>query len=308
VLSCASALCLLTGILVGLMPAITMARRDSRPSGQEGGRGIAGGAATVRTRPTLVVAEFALAIVLLVGAGLLVRSLLSVQNVDLGFRPERVLSVSLAPPVSATLAQRTGFYKRVLEEVGSLPGVESAGITSELFLSGSATQVVTAEGDARPVSNRRQLFRTDELSERLFNAIRTPLLSGRFFSNADGPDSLPVAIINNAMARQMWPGRDPVGERFKLGSEDSGSPWFTLGGVVGDMRRQGLEKEPIPQMFQPQLTRRIAPDRYRSPRSVPLPNPKPWHVGEDRTGVSCSLYSPRADGSSTGECIGKRCA
>jgi len=248
VIGCASALCFLTGILVGLTPAIGAARRDLRPSGQEGGRGVAGGAATVRTRRALVVTEFALAVVLLVGAGLLVRSLLSVQNVELGFRPERVLTVALAPTASATPAQRTGFYRRVLEEVRSVPGAESAGITSELFLSGSATQAVTAEGDARPVS---QQFRSDELSEGLFKAIGTPLLSGRFFTDADGPDSPPVAIINEAMARQMWPGRDPVGKRFKLGSADSRNPWFTVVGVVGDMRRQGLEKEPIPQMFEP---------------------------------------------------------
>lgn len=250
VLCSALALCLLTGIPVGLMPAITMTRRDLRPSGQEGGRSIAGGAATVRTRRAMVVTEFAMAVILLVGAGLLVRSLLSVQNVELGFRPERVLVVALAPPASATPGQRTGFYKRVLEQVGSAPGVESAGITSELFLSGSATQVATAEGDTRPVAERTKL-RSDELSEGLFRAVGTPLLRGRFFSDADGPDSLPVAIINETMARQMWPGSDPVGKRFKLGPEDAGSSWFTVAGVVGDMRRQGLEKEPIAQMFQP---------------------------------------------------------
>ena len=142
------------------------------------------------------------------------------------------------------------FYRRVLEQVESIPGVESAGITSELFVSGSAPQVVTAEGDTEPVSERRQ-FRSDELSKGLFQAIGTPLRRGRFFSDADGPDSPPVAIINESMARQMWPGRDPVGKRFKVGAEDSGNPWFTVVGVVGDMRRQGLEKEPIPQMFQP---------------------------------------------------------
>ena len=129
--------------------------------------------------------------------------------------------------------------------------VEGAGITSELFLSSSATQVVTAEGDSLPFSGRRQ-FRRDELSEGLFRAIGVPLLKGRFFSESDGPDSPPVAIINEAMARQMWPGLDPVGKRFKFGAADSANPWFTVVGVVGDMRRQGLEKEPIPQMFEPQ--------------------------------------------------------
>lgn len=271
VLFCALALCLLTGILVGLTPALTTARRDLRPSSQEGGRSIAGGVATVRTRRALVVTEFAMAVILLVGAGLLVRSLLSVQNVELGFRPERVLVVALAPPASATPVQRTGFYKRVLEQAGSVPGVESAGITSELFLSGSAAQAATAEGDTRPVAERTKL-RSDELSEGLFKAVGTPLLRGRFFSDADRPDSLPVAIINETMARQMWPGGDPVGKRFKLGPEDGDSPWFTVVGVVGDMRRQGPDKEPIAQMFQPlaQNPPRRAVLAVRTPMADPL--------------------------------------
>ena len=250
VLVCAFALCLLTGILVGLTPAIGMVRRDLRPSGQEGGRGIAGGVTTVRMRRAMVVMEFALAVVLLVGAGLLLRSLLAVQNVNLGFRPERVLLVALAPPVSIDPVQRAGFYDRVLEQVKSLPGVESAGITSEVFLSSSAAQIVIAEGEARSVFAPKQ-FRSDELSEEVFRTVGTPLLRGRFFSRADGADAPLVAIINDAMARQIWPGRDPVGRRFKLGSEDPKNPWFTVVGVVGDMRRQGLEKEPMPQMFQP---------------------------------------------------------
>ena len=250
VLGCALAVCLLTGILVGLTPAMTMARRDLRPSGQEGGRGISGGVATLRTRRALVVTEFALAIILLVGAGLLVRSLWSAQNVNLGFRPERVLSVSLAPPAFTATAQRADFYRRVLEQIRSLPGVESTGVTSELFIGGGSERVVTAEGDARPVSERLR-YRSDELSEGLFKAVGTPLLRGRFFSDADGPDSPPVAIINETMARQLWPGRDPVGKRFKRGPEQTASAWFTVVGVVGDMRRQGLEKDPIPQMFEP---------------------------------------------------------
>jgi hypothetical protein len=143
-------------------------------------------------------------------------------------------------------------YNRVLEQVESLSGVESAGINSELFIRGSPEGVVTAEAewDARPVSERLR-FRSDELSERLFKALGAPLLRGRFFSAGDGPDSPRVAIINDAMARRLWPGRDPVGRRFKLGAGDSGVLWFTVVGVVGDMRRQGPESEPIPQMFEP---------------------------------------------------------
>src|SRR5437016_3249292 len=188
VLGWALALCLLTGILVGLAPAITMARRNPRLSGQEGGRGIAGGVATRRIRRALVVTQFALAIILLVGAGLLVRSLWSVENVDPGFRPERVLSMNLSTTAFRAMAQRADFYNRVLEQVESLPGVESAGITSELFIGGNPERVVTAEaeGDARPVSERLR-FRSDEISGGFFKALGTPLLRGRFFSAADGP-------------------------------------------------------------------------------------------------------------------------
>ena len=107
--------------------------------------------------------EFALAIILLVGAGLLVRSLSSVENVDPGFRTERALSVALAPPAFIAPAQRANFYNRVLEQIGSLPGVESAGVASEFFIGGNPERVVTAEGDARNISERLRL-RSDEVS------------------------------------------------------------------------------------------------------------------------------------------------
>jgi macrolide transport system ATP-binding/permease protein len=97
--------------------------------------------------------------------------------------------------------------------------------------------------------SERLPFVGDEVSAGFFKAIGTPLLRGRFFSTADGPDAPPVAIINDAMARRSWPGHNPVGRRFKLGPRNSDSPWYTVVGVVGDMRRQGLEREPFPQMF-----------------------------------------------------------
>lgn len=250
VLGWALALCLVTGILVGLAPVITLSRRNLRPSGQDGGRGIAGGVATRRIRRALVVTEFALAIILLVGAGLLIRSLWSVENVDPGFRPERVLSMQISSPAFRATSQRADFYNRVLEQIEALPGVESAGIIGDLFIGGSPERVVTTEGDARTRSERLR-FRSDEVSGGFFKALEIPLLRGRFFSVEDGPDSPRVAIINDAMARRVWPGRDPVGRRFKLGPGDSDGRWSTVVGVAANMRRQGLEKEPIPQMFEP---------------------------------------------------------
>ena len=250
VLAWALAISLLTGILVGLAPALTMLRRNLRLSGEEGGRSVSGGLATLRIRRALVVSEFALAIILLAGAGLLVRSWLSVERVDPGFRPERVLSMQLSTTAFFAPAQRANFYGRVLEQIESLPGVESAGIIGDLFISSDSEEILTTESNAGITSERLRL-RRDEASGRFFTTLRTPLLRGRFFSVEDGPDAPRVVIINDAMARHLWPGRDPVGRRIKLGPRDSDRPWLTVVGVVGDMRRQGLETEPIPQMFEP---------------------------------------------------------
>ena len=243
------AISVLAGILVGLAPAIAALRRDLRSSG-EGGRSVSGGAIARRIRRVLVVAEVALAIVLLVGAGLLVRSWWYVNSIDPGFRPERVLVMELTSPTSFSLpAQRTDLYHRVLEQIQAVPGVESAGIIGDLFISNSREQVLTVEGDDGTVSERLP-FRRDEASADFFKALGAPLLRGRSFSIEDGPDAPRVTIINDAMARRSWPGRDPVGRRFKLGPSDSDGPWYTVVGVVSDMRRQGLEREPVPQMFE----------------------------------------------------------
>jgi len=239
----------LAGILVGLAPALATLRRNLRPADEEGGRSVTRGVAAGRIRRALVVAEFALAIVLLVGAGLLVRSWWYVNRVDPGFKPERVVVVELTAPASFGIpAQRAGLYDRVLEQIRAIPRVENAGIIGDLFIGNSREQIVTVERDEGTVSERLR-FAGGEVSPDFFKAIGTPLLRGRFLSIGDGPDGTPVAIINDAMARRSWPGQDPVGRRFKLGPQDSDRPWFTVVGVVADMRRQGLEREPFPQMF-----------------------------------------------------------
>jgi putative ABC transport system permease protein len=258
VLGWALGITLLAGVLVGLAPAMTTLRRGLRPAGEEGGRSVSGGAATRRIRRALVVAEFALAIVLLVGAGLLVRSWWHVTNLDPGFRPEQVLMMELSIPpalhasslgeaVSAS-ARRIDLYHRVLEQIQAVPGVESAGLTGDLFIDNNREQVVTVERDDGTATERLQ-FVGAEVSADFFKAMGTPLLQGRFFSVADGPETPPVAIINEAMARRSWPGGNPVGKRFKLGPRDSTNPWYAVVGVVADMRRQGPEREPFPQMF-----------------------------------------------------------
>ncbi|MET0212617.1 MAG: FtsX-like permease family protein, partial [Vicinamibacterales bacterium] len=251
---------LLAGILVGLAPAMTTVRRDLRPSGEESGRSVSGGTSTRRIRRALVVAEFALAIVLLVGAGLLVRSWWHVNDIDPGFAPEQVLMMELstpttlqtaAPPEAISVsAQRIDLYNRILDEIKAVPGVESAGMTGDLFSDNPREHVLTVERADGTASERLRLTR-DEVSPDFFRTLGTPLLHGRLFSIEDRPEAPRVAIINDAMARRSWPGHDPVGRRFKLGPRDSNGPWYTVVGVVGDMRRQGLEREALPQIFEP---------------------------------------------------------
>jgi len=263
VLVMALAISLLAGILVGLAPALTTLRRDPRPSAEEGGRSVTGGAATRRLRSALVVAEYALAIVVLVGAGLLVRSWWHVKSIDPGFKPERILMMELSAPATfKVIAQRVDLYHRTLEQIQQLPGVESAGIIGDLFIGNSREYILTVEGDNGTVPEQRRRLARDEVSADFFKTVGTPLLRGRFFSVADGPSSAPVAIINETMARRAWPGRDPLGKRFKYGSRDSDRPWYTVVGVVGDMRLQGLEREPVPQIFESLA--------QTSPRSVDL--------------------------------------
>jgi putative ABC transport system permease protein len=251
VLGWALAISLLAGILVGLAPAIATLRRDLRPSSMSGGRSVSGAASSRRIRRALVVAEFALAIVLLVGAGLLVRSWRYVSHIDPGFRPERVLVMEVSPPATFSVpARRTDLYLRVLEQIQAVPGVESAGIIDDLFTANPREHVLTVERDDGTRSERLRLTR-DEISSDFFRTLGTPLLRGRFFSIEDKPEAPRVAIINDAMARHSWPGRDPVGRRFTLDPRGTDGPWYTVVGVVGDMRRQGLEREPLPQIFMP---------------------------------------------------------
>ena len=244
----ALALSLLSGILIGIAPAMTATRRNLKPAFQEGGRGASGGTAARNIRRSLVATEFALAIVLLVGAGLLTRSLLNVQNVDSGFRPERIVMLSLASPVFPTTAQRIDYFERARARAAAVPGVERAAIASEFFIGGNPERAITIEGSADAVPQRVR-FRSDEITPEFFETVGTPLIRGRMFTPADGTNGLPVAIINETMARRLWPAQDPVGRRFRFGGPTN--PWFTVVGVAGDMRRQGPEREAIPQMFEP---------------------------------------------------------
>ncbi len=246
VLALAVAVSALTGLVIGLTPAIAAWRRDLRV---DGGRTTASGAAS-RVRRLFVAAECATAVVLLAGGGLFLRSWWNVSRVDPGFAADRVVALHVVTPTGLPVAQRAAFYEAVLDRVGVVPGVERAGISSELFVGTVQEQPIVAEGGARAGTQLLPL-RRDEIAGDVFDTLGTPLIGGRLFTPADGRGQGQVAIVNAALASRLWPGRDAVGRRFALGPPGPAAPWFTVVGVVADMRRQGLEIAPVPQMFEP---------------------------------------------------------
>jgi predicted permease len=230
--------CIVAGVLVGIVPGATMVSpRNLR------GRGSSTALRARRIGRVLVASEFALALVLLASAGLLVRSWWQAQQVNLGFSPERVLSIQLSAPPDMPAPNRPMLYADILERVRAIPGVEDAGIIGDWFIGPPPERSLAIDG-APPT---RMTVRVDEASESLFATLRVQLRRGRVFTQQDGPGAQRVAIVNEAFARRAWPGQHPLGGRIRVGE----SSVLTVVGVVADARRQGYEAEPVPQVFEP---------------------------------------------------------
>ena len=244
---------LLTGLVFGLGPAFRAARVDLHDTLKEGGRG---GSAGMRrgVRGALVVAEVSLAVVLLVGAGLLVRSFVSLQHVSPGFRPEHVLAMQVSLPLNSYKEpqQRAAFYRQALERIGALPGVRAAGATSVLPMSGQ-TQSGSFNIEGRPVAPNEPRPHGDRWSvtHDYFRAMGIPLLRGRYFSERDAEDAPGVAIVDEAMARKYWPNEDPVGRRISFEGGTANPKWREVVGVVGHVKHKGLEGESRAQYYVP---------------------------------------------------------
>ena len=243
----------LTVILFGLAPALKVSQTSPGGALQEG-RSAGLGIGARRLRGLLVVVEFGLAMILLAGAGLLLRSFIRLQAVEPGFDSARVLLLQTAPARNNKDDQLRGFYQRVRERLAALPGIEAVGFTEEILISGNPEGLITIEGDSSIESTAARIpFRRDVITEGFFETLRVPLRQGRFFGSQDNQGTIPATIINETMARRLWPGEQALGKRFKLGNAQSSNPWLTCVGVVGDMRRQSLERESIAQMFLPHL-------------------------------------------------------
>jgi putative ABC transport system permease protein len=243
---------LLTGILFGLIPALQASRTDINETLKEGGRS-SGGSGHNRFRGLLVVSEVALALVLLVGAGLMMRSFVLLMSVDPGLDPQNVLTMDIRLLRGKYQpSQQVAFFRQLLERLRALPGVHSAGAVYPLPLSGMEEGTgFGIEGQPPPAPGERRNAGPRWVSPDYFKTLKIQLLKGRVFTEGDGGDSPPVLIINEAMARQYWPNEDPVGRRVSFNSRDNQPVWREIVGVVKDVRHTALDTESKPQMYFP---------------------------------------------------------
>jgi predicted permease len=259
VLAFTACMTLLTAIVFGTIPAVQYSRTDVNDALKEGARGASAGRGLLRS--SLVVAEFALALVLLVGAALLVRSFWRLQQVDLGFDAKNVLTARLWLPQPNepstgpyfTHARRLAAFEEILRRARMLPGVQAAAAVGFLPFDGArGASNITIEG--READDRSKIPTTQitMASSGYFEVMGARVIRGRTFTEQDDTQALPVVVITETLAARGWPGQDPVGRRLRFGGpQQTGSPWRTVVGVVNDVRTQRVEDAPRPLLYAP---------------------------------------------------------
>jgi len=250
------AVSLLTGIIFGLAPALQASRPDLNETLKEGVRGATGSAGHRRMRSLLVVSEIALSLVLLVGAGLLMRSFLKLQAVAPGFNPNNMLTmrVSLEGPNYEKAESRIAFYDQLLDKIKALPGVQSVGARYHIPLvpaDNYANLAFAIEGRLSDPANRPTAY-YNTVSPDLFRTMEIPVSKGRPFNEHDDQKAQRVIIINETLARRYFPGEDPIGKRMTLEDENpKEEDWATIVGVVKDTKPLALDGKPSPEMYMP---------------------------------------------------------
>jgi putative ABC transport system permease protein len=257
----------LTAIIFGGVPALLASRTRPGVTLSDVARDVSGGMSGRFVRRVLVVSEVALAVVLLVGAGLLIRSFQRLRHVDIGFTTENRLTMKMAlsMPKYGKPETRRVFYDQTLQRVEAIPGVEAAGMITMLPLSFNGMNFsFSVEG--RPTASDMELpfalYRV--VSPNYFRAIGITLQRGRFFDAHDSPDSQPVMLINQRLAEQFWPNEDPIGKRLKIGPADSPNQWLTIVGIVNNVRQTGLNEQKL-EFYVPYAQERRA---FMSPRDL----------------------------------------
>jgi putative ABC transport system permease protein len=249
-----AAIAILTGVFLGLAPALQASRLELRGGLNDVTRGGSGSGESRRLRSAFVVSEIVLATLLLVGAGLLVKSFSRMQDVSTGFRPEGLLvaDLPLSPTAYSQPAKRLNFYDAVLDRIRALPGVRSAGGASFLPVSGSGG-IIHFNIQGRPPKGPGDFILAGyrSVTPGYLSTIGLPLLNGRFVSEQDTERGAPVIVINRSMAQQFFPGQSPIGQHLQLGALPTDEvPWMEVVGVVGDVKT-ALTSDPQSEMYVP---------------------------------------------------------
>ena len=245
------AVSLATSILFGFIPAIHAAKPDLNEALKEGSRGSTGSGAAKRIRGALVSAEVALSLVLLIGAGLMIRSFFRLQQMNLGFNPDNALAVnlSLSPTRYPEDRQQAAFFHEALERLQSLPGIQAAGATTglplTLNLSGTDFRI---EGRPEPEAGKEMMVHTRSVSPGYFGTLGISLIKGRDFSDRDKRDAPGAAIINIELTRIYFPNEDPIGKRITF---DDGGTWLSIVGIIDDVKQLGQDSAAKPEVYFP---------------------------------------------------------
>ena len=258
-------LTILTGIFFGVIPSLRVSSLDLATSLKHGGGRSGVGSSGQRLRNVLVISEVGLAIVLLAGATLMIRSFENLIHLDPGFRADHVLVLRTPLRNYNSQSQRNAFYDQVLQKVQHLPSVFVAGYTTWVPLTneGGATGI-TIEGHPEPAPGQKPVPNVRIVSRDYMAALRMKLVQGRLFDERDGSDAPRVAMINQTMARTWWPGEDPEGKRFKRMEKGS---WVTIVGIVGDVHQAGLAVPARAEMYLPYQQQEFFPPDYLAVRT-----------------------------------------
>lgn len=268
VLGFTALLAVVTGILFGLLPALQLSRPDVTGVLKDGGRSGTAGRSRQFARRALVVLQLASSVVLALAAGLLIRSLIELNKIDLGFKPANVLTAQLQVPATdyPQPADVVRFHRQVIDSVVRIPGVINAGSVRVLPLARTIGDwSIRIEG--RPfVAEENPNGDFQAVTPGYFEAMGLQLVRGRFITAADREDSMPVAVINEVMAARYWPGEDAIGRQFMMGTDDK--PWLTIVGIVGAVRHNAVVEEPRNEMY---IAHAQLPGHIRSaPRGMAL--------------------------------------
>ncbi len=247
-------LSILTALIFGLAPALQISKPNLTESLKEGGRGSGSMAAQNRLRSGLVISEIAMTLILLVCAGLLMRTVVRLTRVEKGFNEENVLAMNIGLPAARypKPEDTIAFYQQVTERIATLPGVQAAGITSVLPLSANFDGRGLAVEDHPKPRGEEITVDTYVTTPGYLKAMEIPLLKGRAIEVSDTKDAARVALINEKMARDLWPNEDPIGKRIRFaGGDENKQPWRTIVGVVNNVSQYALDKSPPMQIYVP---------------------------------------------------------